>query len=170
MYQAAVYDKLQTIKPRLWYLTRAYKTIVAMSYQASWYSHQGLMDGTNFWTILTALEDEGMAEEAEEVRSIMENRTMLGVHNQCRFYSCQPADTTAECEKARNETGGIVDRGTDRPGCHWYLISNVTTPWVKQTGLPGAGSEFAWDTTGQEEAYICKMAMLSRFVALFVSR
>ena len=27
-----------------------------MAYQASWYSHQGLMDGTNFWTILTALQ------------------------------------------------------------------------------------------------------------------
>merc|ERR1740117_237774 len=34
MYQAATYDKLATIKPRVWYLTRAYKTIVAMAYQA----------------------------------------------------------------------------------------------------------------------------------------
>ena len=101
MYQAAIYDKLPTIRPRLWYLTRAFKTIVVMSYQASWYSHQGLMDGTNFWTILVALEDEGMAAEAAEVRSIMENRTMLGVRNQCRFYACQPADTTAQCAEAR---------------------------------------------------------------------
>ena len=64
MYQAACYDKLPTLKPRVWYhrqlcvpfrlpllilflapryLTRAFKTIVAMAYQASWYSHQGLM-------------------------------------------------------------------------------------------------------------------------------
>lgn len=154
MYQAAVYDKLTTIKPRVWYLTRAYKTIVAMAYQASWYSHQGLMDGTNFWTILIALEDEGMAEEAAVVRGIMENRTMKGVHNQCRFYACEPDDLSAECVVARNTTHGIIDHGNDRPGCHWYLKENVTTPWVKQTGLPGAGSEFAWDTTGQEEAYI----------------
>lgn len=182
MYQAAVYDKLQTIqceiqlispppfhklrtfwadigcvgfdRPRVWYLTRAYKTIVAMSYQASWYSHQGLMDGTNFWTILTALKDEGMTAEAAEVVSIMENRSMKGIVNQCRFYSCQPGDTTEACVIAKNQTGGIVDRGNDKPGCHWYLEANITTPWVEQTGLPGAGSEFAWDTTGQEEAYI----------------
>eukprot|EP00966_Prymnesium_polylepis_P277983 6422776-Prymnesium_polylepis.1 len=36
----------------------------------------------------------------------------------------------------------------------WYLEANRTTAWAAQTGLPGAGSEFAWDTTGQEEAYI----------------
>ena len=48
----------------------------------------------------------------------------------------------------------ITDRGPAYPGCHWYLAENTTTPWVAQTGLPGAGSEFAWDTTGQEEAYI----------------
>ena len=35
MYQAAEYDLLKTIRPRIWYLTRAYKTIVAMAYQAS---------------------------------------------------------------------------------------------------------------------------------------
>jgi len=34
------------------------------------------------------------------------------------------------------------------------LVENITAPWVNQTGLPGAGSEFAWDTTGQEEAYV----------------
>jgi len=154
MYQAAVYDKLPTIRPRVWYLTRAYKTIMAMAYQASWYSHQGLMDGTNFWTILIALENEGMSKEASDVVEIMRQRCMTGVHNQCRFYSCQPTDTSAECVLARNKTFGIVDRGVDKPGCHWYLQSNITSPWVQQTGLPGAGSEFAWDTTGQEEAYI----------------
>ena len=58
-------------------------------------------------------------------------------------YACQPEDLSAECEVARNSTGGIVDRGNDKPGCHWYLQENVTTPWVDQTGLPGAGSEFA---------------------------
>lgn len=143
MYQAARYDKLQTFHPRQWYLTRAYKTIVAMSYQASWYSHQGLMDGTNFWSILLALEDEGMKDEASVVREIMSNRTLTGVHNQCRFYACQPGDLSIECEVAKNTTNGIVDRGRDKPGCHWYLQQNVTTPWAKQTGLPGAGSEFA---------------------------
>jgi hypothetical protein len=43
----------------------------------------------------------------------------------------------------------ITDRGADYPGCHWYLPANTTKPWADQTGLPGAGSEFAWDTTGQ---------------------
>ena len=32
---AANYDGLTTLKPARWYLTRAYKTIVAMYYQAS---------------------------------------------------------------------------------------------------------------------------------------
>jgi hypothetical protein len=30
MYQAACYDDLKTLKPRVWYLNRAYKTIMAM--------------------------------------------------------------------------------------------------------------------------------------------
>lgn len=159
MYQAACYDKLVTLKPRVWYLTRAFKTIVAMAYQASWYSHQGLMDGTNFWTILIALQDEGMKDEAAAVIEIMKSRAITGVHNQCRYYACQPGDLSTECAIARGNkthpgTNGIVDRGTDRPGCHWYLQQNISSPWVNQTGLPGAGSEFAWDTTGQEEAYI----------------
>jgi len=154
MYQAACYDKLPTLKPRVWYLTRAFKTIVAMAYQASWYSHQGLMDGTNFWTILIALQNEGMTEEAAEVIEIMKARAITGVRNQCRFYSCQPGDDSTECKLAKSTTNGIVDRGNDKPGCHWYLEQNITSPWIEQTGLPGAGSEFAWDTTGQEEAYI----------------
>ena len=58
------YDGLATAQPPLWYLTRAYKTVVAMCYQASWYCHQGLMDGTSFRTTLLALRDEGMAAEA----------------------------------------------------------------------------------------------------------
>ena len=140
--QAALYDQLKTIKPRLWYLERAFKTIVAMSYQASWYSHQGLMDGTNFWTILLALEDEGLSQEAAVVREIMENRTVSGVHNQCRYYACQPTDTSDECVAAKKNTHGIVDRGVDRPGCHWYEEQNVTSPWASQTGLPGAFSSF----------------------------
>ena len=139
MYQAATYDKQKTIRPRLWYLNRAYKTIVAMAYQASWYSHQGLMDGTNFWTILVALQDEGMHKEAAVVEEIMRNRTVVGVQNQCRYYVIDNV---------------IHDLGVDKPGCHWYQAANVTSPWVNQTGLPGAGSEFSWDTTGQEEAYI----------------
>jgi len=139
MYQAAEYDQLKTIKPRVWYLTRAYKTIVAMMYQASWYAHQGLMDGTNFWTILQALRREGMDTEAEHVEELMKERALTGVTNKCRYYVI-------------NNT--IHDLGNDKPGCHWYQVENVTTPWAKQTGLPGAGSEFAWDTTGQEEAYI----------------
>ena len=124
-----------------------------MSYQASWYSHQGLMDGTNFWTILLALEDEGMKEEAAVVREIMSNRTLTGVHNQCRFYACQPGDLSRECEVAKNSTNGIVDRGNDKPGCHWYLEQNVDT-WVKQTGLPGAESEFAYVTLSSVRAVL----------------
>ena len=144
---AANYDGLTTLKPAKWYLTRCYKTIVAMYYQASWYAHQGLMDGTNFRTILLALRDEGMTQEADVVEGIMRNRTLLGVENQCRYYC---PDGPAHC----------TDRGPTYPGCHWYQPpgqppgANVTTPWASQTGLPGAGSEFSWDTTGQEEAYI----------------
>jgi hypothetical protein len=77
------YDKLQTVAahPAKWYLNRAYKTIVGMWNQASWYSHQGLMDGTNFRTILYALQDEGMAIEAADVTDMMRNRTLVGVTN-----------------------------------------------------------------------------------------
>ena len=138
---AANYDGLHTSQPARWYLTRAYKSIVAMYYQASWYVHQGLMDGTNFRTILLALKDEGMAAEAAVVEDIMRNRTLFGVENQCRYF-------------VGDGHHPMGDRGPTFPGCHWYLEANRTTPWVAQTGLPGAGSEFAWDTTGQEEAYI----------------
>ena len=89
--------------------------------------------------MLLALKNEGMTDEAAEVEAIMRNRTLVGVTNQCRYYVVN---------------GTIRDLGNTRPGCHWYLEANITTPWVNQTGLPGAGSEFAWDTTGQEEAYI----------------
>ncbi len=147
MYLAAAnYDALETAREPRWYLTRAYKTIVAMAYQASWYSHQGLMDGTNFWTILRALRDEGMHDEAAVVEDIMENRTLRGVENQCRFYVPPGAPYPGP--------GDPGDRGPAYPGCHWYLAANRTLPWANQTGLPGAGSEFAWDTTGQEEAYV----------------
>ena len=144
MYQAAEYDALKTLRPRKWYLTRAYKTIVAMYYQASWYSHQGLMDGTNFWTVLEALKAEGdMQQEAAEVEAIMRKRAVDGVENQCRFYVIN--NTIHDLTPPPNVT---------KPGCHWYAVENTTAPWKDQTGLPGAGSEFAWDTTGQEEAYI----------------
>lgn len=81
-YQAARYDAIKMLRPRTWYLTRAYKTITAMYYQASWYAHQGLMDGTNFRTVLYALKDEGMDAEAKVVEDIMRNRTQVGVTNQ----------------------------------------------------------------------------------------
>ena len=72
----------------------------------------------------------------------MRNRTLVGVANQCRYYVPPGAPP------------GGHDRGPSHPGCHWYLVANTTLPWAEQTGLPGAGSEFAWDTTGQEEAYV----------------
>ena len=80
-----------------------------------------------------------MHQEAAVVEDIMRNRTLSGVHNQCRYYVVDNV---------------IHDLGNEKPGCHWYLAQNVTMPWASQTGLPGAGSEFSWDTTGQEEAYI----------------
>lgn len=141
MYLAAAnYDALNTTKPARWYLTRAYRTIVAMYKLASWYVHEGLMDGTNFRTVLLALRDEGMMAEAATVEGIMRNRTLVGVENGCRYY-VPPGRPP-------------VDRGASYPGCHWYLEANITTAWALQTGLPGAGSEFAWDTTGQEEAFV----------------
>ena len=97
------------------------------------------MDGTNFRTILECLQDEGMTDEADRVTEIMRNRTLVGVTNKCRYYVIDNV---------------IHDRGVAYPGCHWYLVENITEPWASQTGLPGAGSEFAWDTTGQEEAYV----------------
>jgi len=87
-----------------------------------------------------------MHEEADVVEGIMFNRTLRGVDNQCRFYVPPGAPYPAP--------GDPGDRGSAYPGCHWYLAENRTVPWANQTGLPGAGSEFAWDTTGQEEAYI----------------
>lgn len=137
---AANYDGIKTLKPARWYLMRAYKTITAMFEQASWYAQQGLMDGTNFRTILIALRDEGMLAEAKEVENFMRTRTLIGVDNRCRYYA-PPGKP-------------IGDRGTEYGGCHWYMEANRSIPWAKQTGLPAAGSEFSWDTTGQEEAYV----------------
>merc|ERR1740117_1137970 len=81
-----------------------------------------------------------MMAEAATVEGIMRNRTLVGVDNGCRYY-VPPGRPPS-------------DRGASYPGCHWYLEANVTIPWAAQVGLPGAGSEFAWDTTGQEEAYV----------------
>lgn len=104
------------------------------------------MDGTNFWTILKALKDEDMTDEAAVVEQIMENRTLRGVENVCRFYAPPGVPVPGP--------GDPGDRGPAYPGCHWYLAENRTLPWANQTGLPGAGSEFAWDTTGQEESFV----------------
>ena len=112
------------------------------------------MDGTNFWTVLVALQNEGMAKEAAEVEEIMRNRTVIGVHNQCRYYVVNNV---------------IHDLGNDKPGCHWYKAENDTVPWASQTGLPGAGSEFAWDTTGQEEGYIWGMYFNKTALAMSAS-
>merc|ERR1740117_1070098 len=81
-----------------------------------------------------------MMAEAATVEGIMRNRTLVGVENGCRYY-VPPGRPPS-------------DRGASYPSCHWYLEANVTIPWAAQVGLPGAGSEFAWDTTGQEEAYV----------------
>jgi len=108
------YEGLSTAKPALWYLTRAYRTIVGMWNQASWYSHQGLMDGTNFRTILECLQDEGMKEEANHVEEIMRNRTVVGVTNKCRYYVIDNV---------------IHDRGAAYPGCHCI--------WSRTSRLPG---------------------------------
>ena len=161
------YDLLKTAHAPTWYLNRSYRTIKAMYYQASWYAHQGLMDGTSFRDTLQALRDESMHYEADEVEGIMRNRTLVGVENQCRYY-VTPTAASANAARIHATTplaaipgyaappeGAVIhDRGNKYPGCHWYLKKNVTVSWASQTGLPGAGSEFAWDTTGQEEAYV----------------
>merc|ERR1740117_1987449 len=77
-----------------------------------------------------------MMAEAATVEGIMRNRTLVGVENGCRYY-VPPGRPP-------------VDRGASYPGCHWYLEANITIPWAAQVGLPGAGSEFAWDTTDQD--------------------
>ena len=46
-----------------WYLTRAYRTIVAMYKLASWYVHEGLMDGTNFRTVSCQQHTKGLGSE-----------------------------------------------------------------------------------------------------------
>ena len=155
MYAAAAnYDGLTTAHPPRWYLERSYRTIKAMYYQASWYAHQGLMDGTSFRDTLRALRDEGMDAEAADVEQIMRNRTLVGVENQCRYYVPPTAAAPAAAVQSRPlasipgyaapADGAVIhDRGNRYPGCHWYLVENTTTPWAAQTGLPGAGSEFS---------------------------
>ena len=95
----------------------------------------------------------------------MRNRTVIGVENQCRYYVPPDGAVSLGAHLAPHlgpkpgyslpRVGAeIHDQGAAYPGCHWYLEENRTTPWAQQTGLPGAGSEFSWDTTGQEEAFV----------------
>jgi len=145
-------DKLQASQPASWYLDMAANTVLGMWQQARWYSQQGLMAGSVFKALLEDLEA-NQHPHAEAIREIMWHRTLQGVAyygsavchpgggsgSACQCYNCtrDSGNTTTDCQFDINPRATIV----------YQCLS-----WAKNPHP--FGSEFAWDSTGQEEEYI----------------
>ncbi|EIE25381.1 hypothetical protein COCSUDRAFT_61600 [Coccomyxa subellipsoidea C-169] len=131
---AADNDLAPSQRPATWYLQQAAATIKGMWTVAKWYTQFGLMAGTVFREVLRDLELEGLHEDAAMVRDIMHNRTAVGfVYNSSS--PCPEPPGPCSCSQAASGH---------------FLYS--CRPW-KANDFP-FGSEFAWDSTGQEEIYI----------------
>ncbi|KAK9810984.1 hypothetical protein WJX73_003381 [Symbiochloris irregularis] len=136
LYKAASeHSLLVTRQPAIWYLQQACHTIMGMWQQARWYTQFGLMAGTVFREVLTDAWLEGLIAEAAAIHDIMYNRTNVGV----TYHSGAPCP--------------------EPPGpcaCHDNAADNTSmlrcTAWTDNP-FP-FGSEFAWDSTGQEEIFI----------------
>ena len=143
-------DKLTASQPWQWYLDQAARTITGMWEQARWYSQQGLMAGSVFKAVLEDL----VAEKhplAKQVRDILHNRTLVGVTYYSPGSCNQHGNTQCPCNNCTYGTGNAT---TDCPADpHSRKITKYQcTPWAANP-FP-FGSEFAWDSTGQEEDYV----------------
>ena len=143
-------DKLTASQPWQWYLNQAAHTIAGMWQQARWYSQQGLMVGSVFKAILQDL----IAEKhplAKTVRDIMYNRTLVGVTYYSPGSCSQHGNTQCPCMNCTYGTGNTT---TDCPAePHSRKITKYTCISWAANPFP-FGSEFAFDTTGQEEDYV----------------
>jgi hypothetical protein len=144
-------DKLQASNEWHWYLDQAAKTITAMWQQARWYSQQGLMAGSVFKAVLEDL----IAEQhplAPAVREILLNRTMVGV----TYYSAgscnMHGNTNCPCHNCTHGTGNTTTDCPDDPSHARKITKYHCISWAENP-FP-FGSEFSWDSTGQEEDYI----------------
>ncbi|CAL8460615.1 g144 [Coccomyxa elongata] len=131
---AADNDLVASSRPALWYLQQAALTIKGMWSVAKWYTQFGLMAGSVFRDVLRDLELEGLHEDAAMVRGIMYNRTAVGFTYNSSL-PCPLPPGPCGCKQ-----GG--------PGQFLYRCR----PWTDNE-FP-FGSEFAWDSTGQEEIYV----------------
>ncbi|KAK9811264.1 hypothetical protein WJX72_000834 [[Myrmecia] bisecta] len=136
MYHAAENnDLLQTAQPALWYLKKAVFTIQGMMSRAPYYAQFGLMVGSVFREVLLELEREGLTDEAATVRGMMQKRAEHGMDLGPYTGACPDPPGVCACNQTTNGT---------------YLLS--CKGWVDNR-FP-FGSEFAWDSTGQEEIYV----------------
>lgn len=135
----------------LWLIVTA-NTIVGMWDRALWYSQMGLMVGSVFQDVLADLQTEGHP-LAPKVAEIMRNRTLVGVSypssapchpGPCACFNCtfNTGNTTTDCPT--RSASGNEQRSVTIYHCPAW--ADNPSPF---------GSEFAWDSTGQEEEYVC---------------
>ena len=140
-------DRLTASQPWTWYLDMAANTILGMWEQARWYSQQGLMVGSVFKDVLADLEAEHHP-LAPAVREIMYNRTMVGV----TYYSAGACSNgPCQCHNCTANTGNASTDCPDDP--HSRVLARYQCLAWAHNPFP-FGSEFSWDSTGQEEDYI----------------
>ena len=141
-------DKLAASQPASWYLEQAARTALGMWNVSRWYAQMGLMVGSVFREVLRDLEGEDHP-LAPAVRAVMYNRTAVGV----TYYSsaaCKPGPCA--CYNCTRGTGNATtDCPSDAQHARTVTIYQCV-PWIDNP-FP-FGSEFAWDSTGQEETYV----------------
>ena len=140
--------QLNASQPAGWYLEQAARTVLGMWNVSRWYSQMGLMVGSVFAELLRDLQHEAHP-LAADVRDIMFNRTAVGV----TYYSsaaCKPGPCV--CYNCTHASGNVTtDCPTDAAHARTVTVYQCVA-WVDN--LFPFGSEFAWDSTGQEEEYV----------------
>lgn len=150
-----------TSKEALWYLEQVANTVRGAwsPHGGKWYMQQGLMAGSVWKDVVrdldleAAIDPRRFAEPAKFVKEVMANRTLPGrgvtyyaggpcPHSDgspfqaCSCVNCTTSAATNPCAEG-NFTKGVV--------FHCKSFSDNPLPY---------GSEFSWDSTGQEEAYV----------------
>ena len=162
-----------TSMPAVWYLKKCADTVRGAWSRLGgrWYMQQGLMAGSVWLDVLRdlkleAIEDPTMfADDAQYVLEVMANRTLpgrgMGGTGSEYFSSevCPKSDhspfQTCSCQNCTSDPAtnpcedGVYTNGTKpiTTGVRLMCKSWADNP------LP-YGSEFSWDSTGQEEAYV----------------
>jgi hypothetical protein len=99
LYRLARYHQgLVTNHPWQWYLMHAYRTSIAMTEFAPWYSRFGQMEGDIFVKILQDLRREGMSGQADYLEQVMRQRADRWKQEAYPFGSEMPWDSTGQEE------------------------------------------------------------------------